>query len=337
MGCRKLTYLSADMPLRRHDYDSTERALEKKLFFEKAAIEKRYAEEKNRIDYYPFGMLMVGRNFSSNQYRYGFQGQEKDDEIKGEGNSLNYKYRMHDPRIGRFLSIDPLEKDYPHNSPYAFSENRVIDSVELEGLEYLPATRPTMEDNKVIIKKISSEYTALPPRTKQFIGGAWSASTGVLGMVGSSAYMIKTLGAGAPLGGVAAFGLSSTATMLGFANMMDAVVSPEKKMPSVGTVPGVIADACGSKHAPLIDAVTSLLSGSPIGNLPFTSAKVIDVASDLYSTIGVVKEVKKVVQSQPSEQPVQNTTESSSSDDWKDPANWISTNTSTTPTSEKKE
>ena len=68
-------------------------------------------------------------------YLYGFQGQEKDDEIKGEGNSVNYKYRMHDPRIGRFFAVDPLFKDYPFYSPYAFSGNRVIDAIELEGLE----------------------------------------------------------------------------------------------------------------------------------------------------------------------------------------------------------
>jgi RHS repeat-associated protein len=68
-------------------------------------------------------------------YIYGFQGQEKDDEVKGEGNSVNYKYRMHDPRVGRFFAIDPLAPKYPHNSPYAFSENTVIDHVELEGLE----------------------------------------------------------------------------------------------------------------------------------------------------------------------------------------------------------
>lgn len=42
---------------------------------------------------------------------------------------------MHDPRIGRFFALDPLAPEYPHNSPYAFSENRVIDGVELEGLE----------------------------------------------------------------------------------------------------------------------------------------------------------------------------------------------------------
>ena len=90
-------------------------------------------------DYYPFGMLVPNRCGSFDSYRYGFQGQEKDDEIKGNGNSVNYSFRMHDPRLGRFLSLDPLAKDYPHNSPYAFSENRVIDGVELEGLEYVSA------------------------------------------------------------------------------------------------------------------------------------------------------------------------------------------------------
>ena len=72
-------------------------------------------------------------------YRFGFQGQEGDDEINGEGNSYAFKYRIHDPRLGRFLSVDPLNMNYPWNSPYAFSENRLIDGVELEGLEYKTA------------------------------------------------------------------------------------------------------------------------------------------------------------------------------------------------------
>jgi RHS repeat-associated protein len=88
-------------------------------------------------DYYPFGMLVPNRHGSTPSYRYGFQGQEKDDEIKGEGNSLNYTFRMHDPRVGRFFAVDPLTPDYPWNSPYAFSENDVIGSIELEGLEKL--------------------------------------------------------------------------------------------------------------------------------------------------------------------------------------------------------
>ncbi|WP_052259602.1 hypothetical protein [Flavobacterium sp. KMS] len=44
---------------------------------------------------------------------------------------------MHDPRIGRFFAIDPLSAKFAWNSPYAFSENRVIDGVELEGKEVL--------------------------------------------------------------------------------------------------------------------------------------------------------------------------------------------------------
>ena len=67
---------------------------------------------------------------------YGFQGQERDDELKGAGNSITFEYRIHDTRLGRFLSVDPLEGTYPWNSPYAFSENRVYDGIELEGLEW---------------------------------------------------------------------------------------------------------------------------------------------------------------------------------------------------------
>ncbi len=47
---------------------------------------------------------------------------------------------MHDPRVGRFFAVDPLDYKYPHNSPYAFSENRVIDGIDLEGKEYARST-----------------------------------------------------------------------------------------------------------------------------------------------------------------------------------------------------
>ena len=70
----------------------------------------------------------------SGVYRYGFQAQEQDKEL-WEG-AVSFKYRVEDARLGRFFSVDPLLKDYPWNSSYAFCENRVIDGVELEGLEY---------------------------------------------------------------------------------------------------------------------------------------------------------------------------------------------------------
>jgi len=76
-------------------------------------------------------------SMSPNDYRFGFNGQEKDNEIKGIGNSLVFKSRIHDPRLGKFLSVDPLAKSYPWNSTYAFAENRVIDGIDLEGAEYM--------------------------------------------------------------------------------------------------------------------------------------------------------------------------------------------------------
>jgi hypothetical protein len=45
--------------------------------------------------------------------------------------------------VGRFFALDPLTKQYPWNSPYAFSENSVIQYIELEGLEKRLAKLPT--------------------------------------------------------------------------------------------------------------------------------------------------------------------------------------------------
>ena len=72
-------------------------------------------------------------------YRYFFNGQEADNEVLGEGALHAFEYRMHDTRIGRFWSVDPLAGKFPWNSVYAFAENRVVDGRELEGLEYLDA------------------------------------------------------------------------------------------------------------------------------------------------------------------------------------------------------
>ena len=72
-------------------------------------------------------------------YRYFFNGQESDREVYGQGGLHAFEYRMHDTRIGRFWSVDPLAGKFPWNSVYAFAENRVVDGRELEGLEYLNA------------------------------------------------------------------------------------------------------------------------------------------------------------------------------------------------------
>jgi RHS repeat-associated protein len=83
-------------------------------------------------DYSPFGVGLYGRSWSEG-YRYGFQGQEEDQEM-WEG-SVSYKYRVEDARLGRFFSVDPLIAKYPFYSAYSFSGNRTVDSFEMEGLE----------------------------------------------------------------------------------------------------------------------------------------------------------------------------------------------------------
>ncbi len=81
-------------------------------------------------------MLQAGRSRNAGGYRFGFQGQEADNKIGGLGQHLNYTFRNYDSWIIRFGAIDPLAGKYPYWSPFAFSGNRVIDAVELEGAEY---------------------------------------------------------------------------------------------------------------------------------------------------------------------------------------------------------
>lgn len=84
-------------------------------------------------DYYPFGMLMGGRTFQSSiEYRYGFNGKEMDDEL----GTQNYGFRVYSPRIAKFLSVDPLLKQYPSLSTNQFASNSPISGVDLDGLEY---------------------------------------------------------------------------------------------------------------------------------------------------------------------------------------------------------
>ena len=98
-------------------------------------------------DYYPFGMTMAGRIYDAG-YRYGFQGQDRERELWG-GEASFFTYRISDNRLGRFFSVDPLSSKFPWNSSYAFSENRVIDGVEMEGLEYLDVNNPNIDEGAV--------------------------------------------------------------------------------------------------------------------------------------------------------------------------------------------
>jgi RHS repeat-associated protein len=86
-------------------------------------------------DFYPGGMLMPGRHGGTTNARYLFNGMEQDPELKGNGNSYTTEFRQYDPRIGRWLSLDPLMAKYPGMSPYVAFNNNPIRFVDPKGLE----------------------------------------------------------------------------------------------------------------------------------------------------------------------------------------------------------
>ncbi len=85
-------------------------------------------------DYYPFGMEMPGRHTNENKYRFGYNGMELDNEAKGNGNSYTTEFRQYDPRLGRWLSLDPLMAEFPDMSPYVAFDNNPVYFVDPLGL-----------------------------------------------------------------------------------------------------------------------------------------------------------------------------------------------------------
>ncbi|MBO9572715.1 MAG: hypothetical protein J7497_10995, partial [Chitinophagaceae bacterium] len=76
-----------------------------------------------------------GSSLTNGYYRYGFNGKENDNEVKGIGNQQDYGMRIYDPRLGRFLSVDPLTTEYSYLTPYQFAANRPIVAIDLDGAE----------------------------------------------------------------------------------------------------------------------------------------------------------------------------------------------------------
>ncbi|PZQ96008.1 MAG: hypothetical protein DI539_30360, partial [Flavobacterium psychrophilum] len=107
------------------------------VFFDNLSITHIAGPLVEETHYYPFGLTMAG--ISSKAFgklenkKEKFQSQEFNEDL--EVNYYEFKWRHHDPQIGRFIQIDPLANEYEYNSAYAFSENHIIVHRELEGLE----------------------------------------------------------------------------------------------------------------------------------------------------------------------------------------------------------
>jgi RHS repeat-associated protein len=77
-------------------------------------------------------MMMPGRSFSvGNQYRYGFNGKEKDSDINS--GAIAFEARIFDSRLGRFLSTDSREFDYAWQSTFIYFRNSPISVIDFKG------------------------------------------------------------------------------------------------------------------------------------------------------------------------------------------------------------
>jgi len=98
-------------------------------------------------DYDPGGMILPGREWvaTAENYKFGFNGKENTDEVYGEGNAVDFGARIYDVRLERWLSVDPLFKDYPSLSPFVYSANSPIWLTDNDGRKVTAYDTPSKE------------------------------------------------------------------------------------------------------------------------------------------------------------------------------------------------
>lgn len=106
-------------------------------------------------NFYSYGMKQPERYFSSVEFRYGVQGKESDVEIKGDGNSYDFGARILDPRLGKWLSIDPLAQEFPDVSPYCAMANNPTNFIDPDG--NAPALPPSVLNGTLSFNEIVGE------------------------------------------------------------------------------------------------------------------------------------------------------------------------------------
>lgn len=108
------------------------------------------------------GIGINGYTVLSERYGYGYQGSEKDNEIKGNGNSYTTHFRQLDPRVGRWLTIDPKASSLPWQSVYCSMHNNPIWHNDVLGDDIFSKNRLGRKlehrDGKVF-KKNGEEFT----------------------------------------------------------------------------------------------------------------------------------------------------------------------------------
>ncbi|MFH1003900.1 MAG: hypothetical protein V1781_00130, partial [Bacteroidota bacterium] len=151
------------------------------------------ADLVSSTDYYPFGSPLPTRTFSSQKYRFGFNGVEKDDEVKGSGNWYTFGDYGYDPRVVQRPSPDPLWKKYPSQSPYAaFNGNPILynDPTGESGEVSINKEIKTITVTSNLVLYGGSASTELAKQTATDIQNKWNAANGKVN-IGGVEYSVK--------------------------------------------------------------------------------------------------------------------------------------------------
>ena len=106
---------------------------------------------------------MPGRSFtrSGGDYRFGFNGMEKDGEewTGSAGSHLDFGARIYDSRLGKWMSIDPLYSSFPSESSYSFAGNSPIYLIDKAGKFKYPADKAAeYKKNYPMLTKYLAEF-----------------------------------------------------------------------------------------------------------------------------------------------------------------------------------
>ena len=111
-----------------------------------------------------YNFLKINEKSSTGVYGYGFNGMEKDDEVSGEGNSYTMEFRQYDPRLGGWLTLDPLVRSFPWQSPYVAFDNNPIYYTDPHGLAAQgPGDEGACTDCETVVGDDGKEYKANVP------------------------------------------------------------------------------------------------------------------------------------------------------------------------------
>ena len=139
------------------------------------------------FNYDPFGMITFGRSWEvGSEYRYGFNTQEQDDEVYGNGNLNTAEFWTYDTRLGRRFNIDLVIKC--NESSYATFANNPLIFIDFDGRD----TARVDKSQNIEITEGGADALFIERKIKTFSSSELTSGRGIFDIL---SYMYVELGA----------------------------------------------------------------------------------------------------------------------------------------------